>query len=1303
MASKTITVPEAPQPNDAPSYETWDESPPSRASTPPEVPGHRILGYVASGGMGVVYAAISLASGRKVALKLLQPERHDDGAIERIRREIRVLSALSHPGIVEYIDHGLTEDGTPYLAMEWLDGIDLETRLRAGALSLEDTLALAIRVSEALAVAHEHGVIHRDIKPANIFLVGGRPENARLLDFGVARLSTRTRTLTLPGRIVGTPAYMSPEQARGGAEIDARADLFSLGCVLHECLSGEPAFAGEQVIAVLAKVLMEDPPRLGELVPELPIALEELVGRLLEKDPRRRIDRAERLAHRLRSLADGQGEPLTAMPEALTRDLQTLRSVLFLRGRPEPGTAPADLVQLAEEHLGEHVTLADGTRLIVMDRGGVASDHAAAAARCALALHERAPYFAIGVASGLGLMSGRLIMGQVLDRGAELLLRARPGRIRIDEVTASLLDASFDVDDDDVGLVLLAVHDVLPGARRLMGKATPLVGRNRELAFLEAGFDECIEERCAAAVVVIAEAGAGKSRLHHELDARLRARHGPAMTSLIARADPMRAQAPLSLLARALYGAASLEDGEPAHVRRHKLRARLSRHLAAEDVDRVTLYLGELVSAFPNDAPLELQLAREDSATLRSRIQTAWCTWLRAESEANPVLFVLEDLHWADAATVQVMDVVLDELQGSAMLVLALARPSVHQRFPSLWKQREVELLELPPLSLRAARMLVHQVLGPEAQPADVERIVNGARGNAFFLEELIRAVANRAGDELPDSVLGMMQARLAALPAPDRQVLRAASVFGATAWRGGIRELLGRDTDTAVLEPILARLVEAEWLIPHPCSQIPCEDEYRFRHALVRDAAYTTLTSVDRRVGHRLAGRWLERAEGQEAVVLAEHFQRGEDHAKATAWFATAADQAFERHELDVVLQLVERGMKGSVPGEHRGRLLQRQAEVCAGTGQHQEAARAAWAALEELPADSPRWYVAAGEAALAMGRAGQTARVLQIVDQLMEIEPVGVAGAINFVKVARAVMPLAVVGRGASVERLLDKIERLTSAFAGEDPDLVGFMHAARALRAVVAGSPYVAYRELLAATEAFNRAGSLRHELEHSGGAGFFLLELGGMERGEAILRQTIERSSGLEHVSAVARHNLGRRVAETGRIEEGLALEREAFASFERHGNHRMMGLTQCHIAWIMLLAGRADEAAVHADMAVELLQGQPASVCLAHATRARIRLAASDVERALEDATVAIEGLQGLDQVLEGESLIRLTWAETLAAVGRADEALVAIVEARRNLEERAASVDDEELRGSFLSEVPENARIMRLAREWGPP
>jgi len=1294
MVSKTIMVPEPPRPRD-------ESMRPAAAF--PLVPGHRVLAHVASGGMGAVYAAISLETQQKVALKLVEAEHHDLVAAERLHREVRALSALSHPGIVKYVGHGLTEAGTPYLAMEWLDGIDLETRLRDGPLSLEDTLALATRVAEALADAHEHGVIHRDIKPGNIFLVGGRPEDVRLVDFGVARLSTRTQTLTLPGRIIGTPMYMSPEQARGADDLDARTDLFSLGCVLHECLSGEPAFAGEQIMAVLAKILMDDPPRLSELVPAIPSTLAELVARLLEKDPRQRIDSAERLAQDLRSLARGQGDPLTIVPEALTRDEQLLRSVLFFRGRPGPGAHPIDLVQLTEEYHGHYVTLADGTCLIMMDRGGVPSDQAATAARCALALHQRAPYLAIAVASGLGLVAGRMLMGQVLDRGAELLLHTIAGGIRIDEVTASLLDAGFEVGADDAGLVLLAAHDVSPGARRLMGKATPLVGRSPELAFLEAAFEDCVQGQCATAVVVIADAGVGKSRLYLELDARLRARAGPVPTTLRGRADPLRAQAPISLLARALYGAAGLEDGEPAHLRRQKLRARLSRHVASAEIDHVLLYLGELVSAFTSDAPIELQLAREDSAVMRSRIQAAWCTWLRAEAEVNPVLFVLEDLHWADAATVQVMDAVLEQLQDAPLLVLALARPTVRQRFPSLWSQRELEVLELSPLSPRAARTLVRQVLGDGVEPFDIDRIVNGARGNAFFLEELIRAVASHSSVELPDSVLGMMQARMATLEAPERQVLRAASVFGTTAWRGGIRELLGHQPEAAALAPALVRLVDAEWLIAHPHSQVPGEDEYRFRHALARDAAYASLTDADRRVGHRLAGRWLELAKGHEAVVLAEHFQRGEDHAKATTWLEIAADQAYERHELDVVLQLVDRGLVNAVPGEPRGRLLQRRAEVCAGLGQHQEAARAALAALEELPANSPRWYAAAGEAALAMGRTGQTEQVIRIVEKLMTLDAAGVGGALDFVKVARAAVPLAAAGQTVIVEQLLDNIIRLTSATGGEDHDLVGYMHSARAVRALVTRDPCAVYRGLEAASEAFGRAGSLRNELEHLAGAGFFLLELGCLERGEAILRRTIEQGAEvrLEHVCAVARHNLGRRVAENGHVEEGLALEREAFASFERHGNHRMMGLTRCHIAWILLLAARAEEATAQANAAIEQLEGHPASRCLAFATRARVRLATGDVEHALQDAATAVGGLAALDQVVEGESLIRLAWAEALFAAGRVADARQAILEARRSIDERALRIDDEELRRSFSSGVPENARIIELAREWG--
>jgi tetratricopeptide (TPR) repeat protein len=646
------------------------------------------------------------------------------------------------------------------------------------------------------------------------------------------------------------------------------------------------------------------------------------------------------------------------------------------------------------------------------------------------------------------------------------------------------------------------------------------------------------------------------------------------------------------------------------------------------------------------------------------------------------------------------VDALLEALEDRPFMVLALARPMVRERFPELWRRAGVESLELGPLSARASRKLVHGVLGPDVAATDVERVVAGARGNAFFLEELIRALAHGSGDDLPDSVFGMMQTRLGALGTHERQVLRAASVFGQTAWRGGVRQLLGRRIPTDELDTTLARLIVGEWLSPQSRSRIPGEEEYSFRHALVCDAAYATLTEDDRALAHRLAGQWLERVGGHEPVVLAGHFERGRDDEAAAAWFAAAVDEAFERHEFDVVLQLVDRGLERAPQGEARGRLLLRRAEVHAVSGRHHEAADSAMGALGELPSSSPRWYSAAGEAALASGRSGQTQQVIDIADRILSVENPDGGGAIHLIGLVRAALPLNAAGETTVAWQLLDKIVEVTSA--SRDPDVEGPMRSARALRCLITGAQDSAYEELEAAAAAFERVGSVRTALEHLAAAGFCMLELGRLERGEDILRRTIARSLelGLEHLCAVARHNLGRRIGEAGRLEEGLVLERQALASFERHGNQRMMGLTRCHLAWLLLLAGRATEAATHGERAVAELHDNPAARPVALATRAQIRMRLAATDAALEDARAALEGLEDLGQLQEGESFIRLTWAEALAAAGNHDEARVAVLVAQRWLTARTNQFSNPELRASFRCNVLENARTDAHAREW---
>jgi hypothetical protein len=252
--------------------------------------------FAGAGAMGLVYRARDVQTGEWVALKVLA-----HGSAERFLREARALAEVSHPHIVRYVDHGHTEAGEPYLAMEWLEGADLAQKLQSGPLSLAQALGLARSVAGALAVAHGRGVVHRDVKPSNLFLVLGDPARVKVLDFGAARFIRTTSAPTASGIVLGTPGYLAPEQVNEDTAVDGRADVFSLGCVLYECVAGRPAFVAQHVLALLGKILREDPPPLRQVAAHAPEVLEALLIAMLAKDPR------------------GRPASMTAITEALDR------------------------------------------------------------------------------------------------------------------------------------------------------------------------------------------------------------------------------------------------------------------------------------------------------------------------------------------------------------------------------------------------------------------------------------------------------------------------------------------------------------------------------------------------------------------------------------------------------------------------------------------------------------------------------------------------------------------------------------------------------------------------------------------------------------------------------------------------------------------------------------------------------------------------------------------------------------------------------------------------------------------------
>jgi serine/threonine protein kinase len=254
--------------------------------------------------MGEVYCARDGRLGRDVAIKVVRGEfSHSEEARKRFEREARAVAALSHPNILSIYDVG-TDDGRTYAVMELLDGETLRQRLRSGPLPWRRAVEVAEGIAQALAAAHGKGIVHRDLNPANVFLT--TDGWVKVLDFGLAKLreatvpddsASPTLSQTAPGWLLGTPGYMSPEQLRG-RPVDARSDIFALGCVLYELVSGRPAFERPTAPTAMAAILTEEPPELTDV----PAELVRLTGRCLKKDPEARLQSARDLALALKTL-----------------------------------------------------------------------------------------------------------------------------------------------------------------------------------------------------------------------------------------------------------------------------------------------------------------------------------------------------------------------------------------------------------------------------------------------------------------------------------------------------------------------------------------------------------------------------------------------------------------------------------------------------------------------------------------------------------------------------------------------------------------------------------------------------------------------------------------------------------------------------------------------------------------------------------------------------------------------------------------------------------------------------------------
>jgi eukaryotic-like serine/threonine-protein kinase len=308
---------------------------------------YRVERELARGAMGIVYQAHDPAIGRKVAIKLVRADllagEDHEVYLARFRQEAQAAGRCMHPNIVSIYDFALHE-GNPFLAMEYVDGVGLgEAMQRTGRFTPDAAVATILQVLDALGAAHALGVVHRDVKPANVLLMANG--QVKVTDFGISRLDTSD--MTLDGTVIGTPAYMSPEQCRGEA-VDLRSDLFSTGTILYELLSGTRPFPGRSATEVSYLLLNEDPRDLAEIVPGVPDGLRSALRRAMEKQRDARFDSAQAMAGALRD----------AMRVAISADTAVSEDhTVVLRSVPAPAPITFDDVTLStiERRLAEHI------------------------------------------------------------------------------------------------------------------------------------------------------------------------------------------------------------------------------------------------------------------------------------------------------------------------------------------------------------------------------------------------------------------------------------------------------------------------------------------------------------------------------------------------------------------------------------------------------------------------------------------------------------------------------------------------------------------------------------------------------------------------------------------------------------------------------------------------------------------------------------------------------------------------------------------------------------------------------------